>query len=109
MEGGQKQGRWWLLSFPRLAGPITDWLNMTELALFSYSEGRRKLNGVKRLQHQLYEIKKVCSFLPTPNAIRTTGLFTGTLWLPKHSIIFMLAPHPNYVRDVFFVLGNLLE
>lgn len=60
--GEQRKGRWWLLSSPRLAGPISDWLNMTELTLLSYSEGKRKLNGVKRLQYQLHKIKKVCSF-----------------------------------------------
>lgn len=74
--GEQRQGRWWLLSSPRLAGPITDWLNMTELTLLSYSEGKRKINRVKRFQHWLYEIKKISSFLPAPNTIRTTALFT---------------------------------
>ena len=108
MGGKQRQGRWWLLSSPRLAGPISDWLNMTELTLLSYSEGERKLNGVKRLQHQLCEIKKVRSFRPTPNTARTSGVFIGTLWLPKHPIIFMLGP-PNYDRGAFFVLGNLLK
>lgn len=54
--GEQRQGRWWLLSSPRLAEPISDWLNMTELTLLFSSEGKRKLNGVKRLQYQLYEI-----------------------------------------------------
>lgn len=48
-RGEQRQGRWWLLSSPRLAGSISDWLNMTELTLLSYSEGKRKPNRVKRL------------------------------------------------------------
>lgn len=30
-----RQGRWWLLSSPRLAGPITDWFNMTGRTLLS--------------------------------------------------------------------------
>lgn len=45
--GEWRQGRWWLLSSPRLAGPITDRLNMTELTLLSYSEGERKSMGAR--------------------------------------------------------------
>lgn len=52
--GEQRRGRWWLLSSPRLAGPITNCFNMTELTLLpSYSEAKRKINRVKRLQHWL--------------------------------------------------------
>lgn len=74
--GERRQGRWWLFSSPRLAGPIADRLNMTELTLLSYSEGKRKINGGKRLQHWLHEMKRVCSFLAAPNAIGVAGLFT---------------------------------
>lgn len=52
-QGELRQGRWWLLSPPRLADPITEWLNMTELTLPSYSEGRRKISRAKRLQHRV--------------------------------------------------------
>lgn len=107
--GGEwRQGRWWLLCSPRLAGPITDKLNMTELTLLSYSERKWKINGVKRLQHWLYEIKKVSSFLAAPNAIRATGPFTQELCGFLSNLSFSCWP-PNYVRGVFFVLGNLLE
>lgn len=61
--GEWRQCRWWLLSSPRLAGPITDRFNVTELTLLSYSEVKRKINGVERLQHRLYEIKTIFSFL----------------------------------------------
>lgn len=74
--GEWRQGRWWLLSSPRLAGPITDRLNMTELTPLSYSEEKRKINGGKRLQYWLHEMKKVCSFLAAPNAIGVAGLLT---------------------------------
>ena len=88
--GERRQGRWWLLSSPRLAGPTTNCFNMTELTLLSYSEGKRKINGVKRLQHWLHEIKKVGSSLPALNAIRTTGCSVASqapyyfhAWPPK--------------------------
>ena len=71
--GEQRPGRWWLLSSPRLAGPITARFSMTELTPLSFSEGERKIHRVKRLQHWLHEIKKVSSSLPAPNAIRTTS------------------------------------
>lgn len=52
-QGERRQGRWWLLSPPRLADPITNWLSMTELTLLSYSEGKRKISRAKRLQHRV--------------------------------------------------------
>ena len=32
----------------------------------------------------------------------------SVLWFPKYPIIFMLGP-PNSIRDILFVLSNLLE
>lgn len=46
--GEPRQCRWRLLSPPRLADPITDRLNMTELTLLPYSEGKRKISRAKR-------------------------------------------------------------
>lgn len=35
------------LSSPCLAGPIFDWLNMTELTLLSVLKGKRKINRIE--------------------------------------------------------------
>lgn len=98
--GEWRQGRWWLLSSPRLAGPITDRLNVTELTLLSYSEGKRKSQW-HRLQHKLYEIKKFCSFLATPNAISIVllGFSCRGSVASRAAIIFMLVP--RIISEVF--------
>lgn len=77
---------------------------MTALTLLSYSGGKRKINGVKRLQHWLHEIEKVGSSLPAPNAVRTTGCSVAS----QAPYYFQLGPQ-NSFRGVLFVLGNLLE